>query len=131
MAQADLPRMDTARLVRFAVSGGVSAGVFFLVSLSLTAAGLRLSAAALAAYATAFCVGYGLQRNWTFGAASRHRIALPRYFALQAACALATALLSEWIASAGADRLLALLAVTGFAGLASFVASSRWVFRPS
>ncbi len=131
MARADITSMDTARLIRFAVSGGLSAVVFFLAALALASAGLRPGWAALAAYATAFCVGYGLQRNWTFGAASRHRVALPRYLALQAACAGATALLSEWITSAGAHPLLALVVVTGFAGLASFFASSRWVFRPA
>ena len=55
----------------------------------------RLSPASVIAYAMAFVIAYSAQRNWTFGGGHAHGRALPRYFILQAGCALGSGVLAH------------------------------------
>jgi len=117
------------RFVRFVTVGVGAAALLLVVSYLLASAGLPPFAAGLIAYAIAFVVAYSAQRGWTFGAAHGHGYALPRYFALQAGCAL----MSGVIAHVSVDRLhmspLAMsVLVTVAASAVSYVVSSLWVF---
>jgi putative flippase GtrA len=75
--------------------------------------------------------GYALNRTWTFRAQRGHLVALPRYFAVQAAALLLNlALLFVIVDGAGvakeAGQAIALPAVS----LATFATHRRWTFDP-
>ena len=117
------------RTVRFLISGGATAVLFFAASFALMLAGATPLVAATAAYAFAFLAGYLVQRGWTFGARHAHRFAAPRYLLLQAGCALGSGVLAELLAGRfGLPPLAVSLLTTGAAGAVSYVVSSTWVF---
>lgn len=66
------------QIIRFTVTGGVSAGVYSLV-LYLLINTIETHTAAGAAYVAAMAINYLMQRIWTFRSTRRHREALPRY----------------------------------------------------
>jgi putative flippase GtrA len=81
------------------------------------------------AYAICFVVAYLLQRFWTFEAKHAHREALPRYLALQAACAVFSGVVPQVaIDHFGATRLVAVGLATLAAGALSYVGSTLLVF---
>ncbi|MET0293728.1 MAG: GtrA family protein, partial [Phenylobacterium sp.] len=127
-ATARLQMPPAARLIRFLVSGGLATFVFFLASYLFLRFGWRPAAANLCAYATAFGLGYGLQRGWTFEARHAHGHALPRYFVVQAACAVLAAGVGEAGAWLGLSPLPLSLTSALACGAASYLASSFWVF---
>ena len=118
-----------ARFIRFVISGGFCAALFFCLYYVGVLLGLRAFAANLAAYAIAFSVGYMLQRNWAFGGRHRHQAALPRYAVVQVCCALLTSGVNEVATTyIHLPKLLLSLFATFLAGGASYVASLLWVF---
>jgi putative flippase GtrA len=118
------------RTLRFIVSGGLSAGLYFVLAYGLLRSGVEPLNAGFTAYAISFLTGYGLQRQWTFAGRHRHQEALPRYFALQACCAAASAVALELgHALLAASPLVVSLVTTVVLGALSYVVSSRWVFR--
>lgn len=117
------------RLFRFLVVGVGAAALLFLLSFLLVHAGLPPFAASTLAYGIAFVVAYSAQRGWTFGAEHDHGHALPRYFVLQAGCALFSGLVSHVAVAQFGMSPLAMSAVTTIVTSAvSFVLSSVWVF---
>jgi putative flippase GtrA len=117
------------RFVRFVTVGVGAAALLLVLSYVLASIGLPPFAAGLIAYAMAFVVAYSAQRGWTFGAAHGHGHALPRYFVLQAGCAL----LSGVLAHIAVDRfqmspLAMSVLITAVASAVSYVVSSLWVF---
>lgn len=119
----------SARVARFVIVGVGSAALLAVVTYLLIQAGVSPFASGLIAYAVAFGVAYALQRNWTFEGAGRHSRTLPRYFLVQAACALIsgglTHALKSWLGwpAAGAS-----LAMTFVVAVISYLASTYWVF---
>lgn len=73
---------DKYEFIRFAIIGGVSAGVYF-VGLYFLLGAFSLVVSAVAAYASAMVVNYLCQRAWTFKSDRRHDEALPRYLVVQ------------------------------------------------
>ena len=117
------------RMVRFAVTGTASAGVFFSLSVVLVRAGSPPFLASLTAFAIAFFLGYALQHGWTFRARHRHLLSFPRYLVLQ----IFSCLVSALIADAAITRLgfspFAMSALTTIVASAiSFFGSLFWVF---
>lgn len=111
------------------VVGSSAAGLLFLLSFALVSAGLPPFAASLIAYAIAFGAAYLAQRGWTFGGRHGHDHALPRYFALQAGCAIFSGLVSHVSVTRFGMSPVAMSAVTTIAASAvSFFVSSLWVF---
>ena len=126
---ADLITRRHAKFVRFVISGGGCAFLFFCLYFAGVSLGLPAFAANLGAYAIAFSAGYLLQRNWTFGARHRHQSALPRYALVQICCALVTSGVTEIATShLSVPKLVSSLLATIIAGGASYVASLLWVF---
>lgn len=117
------------RPVRF-VTVGVGAAVLMLVlSYLLVSAGMPPFAGTVVAYAVALATAYTAQRTWTFGARHGHGHALPRYFIIQAGCALMSGILAQLLATYLQMSPLAMSAVTATAAsLASYFLSSRWAF---
>ena len=117
------------RVARFVLVGGGAAALLMVLTWGLMRLGMAPFAAGLLGYAISFVVAYTLQRNWTFEGAGRHSRTLPRYFALQAFCALATGGLSHLLAVRLGWTPAAASAVTTLcASVISYVGSSLWVF---
>jgi len=75
------------------------------------------------------CCAYLAQRGWTFGGSHAHARALPRYFVLQAGCAIFSGVVSHIaVARFGMAPLPMAVATTIAASAASYVVSSVWVF---
>src|SRR4051795_10266983 len=85
--------------IRFFVTGGGAAALFFALSVAFVTAGAPPFWGSLAAYAIAFLASYLLQRGWTFRGLHRHRHALPRYLILQLGCALSSAAAAQAVVS--------------------------------
>jgi putative flippase GtrA len=118
-----------ARAVRFVIVGGGAAALLMLLTLALLRAGAPPFLAGLGAYAVAFVAAYLLQRNWTFGGAGRHARTLPRYFTVQASCALVSGGLSHVLVKGlGWPPAAASAAMTLCVSAVSYLASSLWVF---
>jgi putative flippase GtrA len=116
-------------VIRFIVTGGGAAALFFVLSVAFVTTGAPPFWGSLAAYAVAFLASYLLQRGWTFRSLHRHGHALPRYLILQLGCALSSAAAAQALVSLfAAPVLLMSFIATGFAGVVSYVLSSKWVF---
>lgn len=115
--------------MRFLIVGGGAAALLWLLTFVFLRLGAPAFASGLGAYAIAFVVAYLLQRNWTFGGAGRHRRTLPRYFLVQASCALASGGLSHLLTSTlGWPAIAASLTMTVCVSAFSYLASTYWVF---
>jgi putative flippase GtrA len=123
-------------MLRF-VCVGVGVAVFFgFLTYALLSGGAPPFWASVFAYVICFVVAYLLQRFWTFEAKHPHREALPKYFALQVACAVLSGLVPQVaIDHFGATHLVAAGLAASAAGVLSYVGSTLFVFpnarRPS
>lgn len=119
----------SARVARFVIVGVGSAALLAGITYLLMLAGVAAFASGLIAYGVAFGVAYALQRNWTFEGAGSHRRTLPRYFLVQAFCALLSGALTHalktWL---GWPPAVASLAMTLVVAVISYLASTHWVF---
>ena len=117
------------RAVRFLTVGVGAALLFFVLTYGLVSLGMPPFAGAAIAYAAAFVIAYSAQRSWTFGGGHDHGRTLPRYFILQAGCALGSGLLAHVVTDKFQMPPLTMsMLTTVTAGLVSYVVSSRWVF---
>lgn len=117
------------RLVRFLIVGAGAALLLFALLYVFAWLGMAPFAGSVLAYAIAFAVAYTAQRGWTFGARHDHGHALPRYFAVQAGCAVISGISSHLaVTKLGAPPLVMSAITTVVASAASFVLSSTWVF---
>jgi putative flippase GtrA len=128
MAQAQSGRSRT-RLVRFLTVGVGAAALLFTLSYVFARTGIAPFAASSLAYLIAFIVAYAAQRSWTFEGAQDHRVAFPRYLALQLGCALFSGLVSHAsVAFFETSFFVMSLAATVATSAVSYILSSTWVF---
>jgi len=115
---------------RFGVVGILATGVHAGVVVALVElAGLDPVTANFPAFATAVLVSYAGNRLWTFGAAGRHRVLLPRFAAVAVAGFLLNhLLLSLMVDRFGIDYRQALPVVVLVVPLLSFLLNRIWVF---
>ncbi len=75
--------MQRRHLTRFILTGLAASATHYIV-LYCCADMLQMDPvlATLPAFSLAFILSYGLNRNWTFASAERHRRAIPAYLAL-------------------------------------------------
>lgn len=119
-----------AQLARFVLVGAGAAALLFVLAWGFVALGAPPFGSGIAAYAIAFVAAYSAHRAWTFGARHAHRTALPRYLAVQLGCGLASGALAHVaVHGAGASPAVMSALVTVAASAASFMLTSRWVFR--
>jgi putative flippase GtrA len=117
------------RLVRFITVGVGAAALLLVLAYLFISIGLPPFAAGLAGYGGAFLAAYTAQRCWTFGAAHGHGHALPRYFVLQAGCALTSGGLAHIaVDGLGMAPLTTSVLITVATSAVSYIVSSRWVF---
>jgi len=123
------PAGGTGRFARFVTVGVGAALLLFLLSWLFAALGFMPLVGSTIAYAIAFAVAYTAQRFWTFGARHSHGHALPRYFAVQAGCAVFSGVFAELATRfAGVPPVAVAAATTVAASGASYVLSAYWVF---
>ncbi len=122
---------DRGKITRFVIVGVGAAVLLFVLTYVFALLGAPPFAGSVAAYAIAFAVAYTAQRNWTFKSTTSHRRTLPRYFAVQAGCALtAGAVAHGSVHLLGASPLVMSIITTLAASAISFVLSSLWAFAP-
>ncbi len=122
---------DNRKIARFVVVGVGAAALLFALSYLFVRLGAPPFIASTVAYAIAFSVAYTAQRNWTFRSRASHQRTLPRYFAVQAGCALLAGAISHVAVHVlGASPLVMAIVTTLAASAISFVLSSIWAFAP-
>lgn len=122
---------DSRRLTRFVIVGVGAALLLFTLSYLFVRLGAAPFAGSTLAYAIAFAVAYTAQRNWTFEATQDHAQTLPRYFVLQAGCAITSGITAHTAVTLfGASPVMMSVVTTIVASAVSFVLSSLWVFAP-
>jgi putative flippase GtrA len=121
--------VDGAIGLRFVIVGVGAAALLFCLSWLFVAAGMPAFAGSMLAYAIAFVAAYSAQRNWTFGGGHGHGHALPRYFVLQAGCAILSGAVAHLAVTGlhASPLIMSALTVAG-ASAASYVGSILWVF---
>ncbi len=123
---------DRARLVRFLVVGVGAAALLFVLSYLFVKLGMAPFTGSTLAYLIAFIVAYTAQRNWTFQSKGSHTTTLPRYFVLQAGCAIVSGVTAHTAVSVFGASPFAMSGITTIvASVVSFVLSSVWVFAPN
>jgi putative flippase GtrA len=125
-----VPSADTLpRLVRYAVSGGLSALTHFTVGLSANLAGFAAVPASTIGFAASVAVSYLLQRGWVFRTGASHTVTGPRFLTVTAAAfGLNTAVL--WLGAdllGGSFSLVQTIAILLIPGL-NYLLNSRWTF---
>jgi putative flippase GtrA len=124
-----LNRLAQLRLARFITVGTLAAGMLLALTWLLVSAGLPPFAGSITAYVLTFLCAYTAQRGWTFGGAHGHARALPRYFALQAGCAVFSGTVSHVaVTRYGLSPLPMAALTTVLTSAASYVLSLVWVF---
>lgn len=124
-----LSRLARHRLARFVTVGTLAAGMLFALTWLLVSTGLPPFAGSITAYVLTFLCAYTAQRGWTFGGGHGHAQALPRYFALQAGCAVFSGTVSHVAVTRYGLSPVAMAAVTTvLTSAASYVLSLVWVF---
>lgn len=120
------------RLQRFVIVGVGAALLLFGLSYAFVRLGMSPFAGSTLAYAIAFVVAYCAQKSWTFQSRERHMTTLPRYFVLQAGCAITSGITAHTAVTVfGASPIVMSAVTTIVASAVSFVLSSIWVFAPA
>jgi putative flippase GtrA len=123
------PAFVQTRLFRFLTVGVGAALLLLVLSWLLVSSGLSPFTGSVVAYAIAVVVAYSAQRGWTFGGQHDHTHAMPRYLALQAACAAFSGLVSHIaVTQFGLSPLAMSVVTTVMTSTVSYVVSSLWVF---
>lgn len=120
------------RLQRFVIVGVGAALLLFGLSYAFVHMGMTPFTGSTLAYAIAFVVAYFAQKSWTFQSRERHTTTLPRYFVLQAGCAITSGITAHTAVTVfGASPFVMSAVTTIVASAVSFVLSSIWVFTPA
>jgi len=124
-----ISRLTRHRLARFVTVGTLAAGMLLALTWLLVSIGMPPFAGSITAYVLTFLCAYAAQRGWTFGGAHGHARALPRYFALQAGCAVFSGTVSHVAVTRYGLSPLAMAGLTTvLTSTASYVLSLVWVF---
>jgi len=122
--------VNTARIVRFLCVGCAAAGIYIVLGTGLVE---RLywppGFASCVAYGISIPVAYLAQKAFTFSSQSSHRVAFPRYIALQIASLVLASVFAEVTSQAGqAPPVFSFLFAAVVAVIFNYLVMSRWVF---
>ena len=120
-------RPDYARMARFGTVGAINTAIGYGVILLGLAAGWSDLAANAAGYAAGICIGFLLNRNWTFRASPGHG-ALARYVGVFAFCYGLNLAVMFSAKAFGAPAPLAHLAAIAVYSVCFYIGSARYVF---
>ncbi|HAY47217.1 MAG TPA: hypothetical protein DCY55_13185 [Gammaproteobacteria bacterium] len=115
--------------LRFLVAGAANTAVNYSLFVLLVYVGVHYNIALVIEYVCGICLGYVLNRYWTFSSTTSKRKDFPRYIALYVAVFLLNAVILNAlvlfdIAGPIVGQLIALCAAT----LLSFQLQNKWVF---
>ena len=119
----------TSQIFSYLAIGGAAATVYILVCVLLTEFGLPPGLASISGYLLVIPPAYFGQKIMTFRSPAWHRIALPRYLALQVAGNIAGYFTSEHLVRAGAPLWAAFGTVAVLVAGTNFLAMKYWAFR--
>ena len=114
--------------VRFVMTGGGAAMLFYLMTFVALRSGAPPFAGTLTAYAVTVVTSYTIQHSWTFRGRRGHGHAFPRYVAAQVVSALLAATLARATSDLGLTAAALALVPTLAASAVSYVLSRYWVF---
>jgi putative flippase GtrA len=125
------PPARTARIFRFALVGGLSSGVYALVTFAATkVVGLRIEIANVLGYLVGIPMNFILHRQVTFMSSGRLTQELPRFVATHACNLLAsTAIVYILVEVAGLPVLIGIAAVVVAIPAAQYLLLEAWVFH--
>jgi putative flippase GtrA len=121
-------RLLQERMVRFVITGGSAATLFYVLTFAFLNAGATPFWGTLAAYAVAFLVSYTVQHAWTFGGRHLHSESFPRYLTAQILCAVTTGIAAHTAGRYGLAPAVVPLATTLIGSAMSYGLSRFWVF---
>ncbi len=118
------------RLVRFAMTGGAASAVYAVCAfVGVDMLGMSGLVASVLAYLIAIPVSFAGQKYWTFRAKGELSYELPRFFAVQISCLIASALIMTILVDIlHLSHILGVAAVIVSIPAASYVLMSRRVF---
>src|SRR6185295_9560687 len=119
----------TGQIFSYLAIGGASALAYILVGIMLTGFGLSPGLASVAGYLLVIFPAYFGQKILTFRSSAWHRIAFPKYLALQVAGNIAGYFISEYLVRAGLPTWIAFGTVAVIVAGMNFFAMKYWTFR--
>ena len=122
-------RTELVRIARFCVVGASNTAVTFVSFAVLVALGLPAPAASGAAFVLGAANGYVWNTRWTFADQGVGASVLPRYVAVQVACAALSAGGVAVARSDGVARLTAEIVILPWVTLVAYALSRTIVFR--
>ena len=120
---------QTGQVFSYLTIGGATALAYILVCMLLTGFGLSPGLASVAGYLMVVFPAYFGQKILTFRSSAWHRIALPKYLALQVAGNIAGCFISEYLVRAGLPTWMAFGTVAVIVAGTNFFAMKYWTFR--
>ncbi|HKQ45328.1 MAG TPA: GtrA family protein [Rhizomicrobium sp.] len=124
-----MPEHRSRQIFLYLLIGGATALVYVAVCVSLVRAGVPTGLASVAGYLLVVPPAYLGQKIFTFHSPALHRIALPKYLALQTTGNIAGYFLSERLVLAGTPAWAAFSAVAIMVAGTNFLAMKYWAFR--
>lgn len=127
---AGVDRALLGRLVRFAMTGGAASAVYAVCAfVGVDMLGLSGLVSSIVAYLIAIPVSFAGQKYWTFRATGNLSYELPRFFAVQITCLIASALIMTVLVDVlHLSHVLGVAAVIVAIPAASYILMSRGVF---
>jgi putative flippase GtrA len=127
---SSMPIGDPLRLVRYGISGGLSAVTHFGVGfVGVRAFGVAAVVASAAGFAASVVVSYLLQRGWVFRSGRRHGVAGPRFLVVTgAAFALNTVVLWVGVVLLGGPFVVVQGVAIVLIPVLNYAMNSRWTF---
>jgi putative flippase GtrA len=120
---------DFGQVFFYLLVGGSTALIYVLVCMTLSHFGVSPGLSSVAGYLLVILPAYFGQKELTFRSSTWHRVALPKYLALQAAGNIAGYFLSNYLAESGSPRLVVFCAVAVMIAATNFAILKYWTFR--
>lgn len=118
------------RWVRFGLTGGAATLSYFLLGLLFVKQwGMFVLVGNALAYVISFIVSYLGQSRWTFGVRGNHKVALPRFAAVQAFGLLFNSLVVGICTLRGLSYEVSMLVASAAVPVLVFFLCKYWVFR--
>jgi putative flippase GtrA len=124
-----MPQRRAAQIFFYFLVGGSTALVYIFVCVLLTRLGMPAGLASVAGYLLVIPPAYFGQKILTFRSSAWHRIAVPKYLALQLVGSIAGYFLSNRLARAGLPDWAVFGAVAIMVAVTNFLALKYWTFR--
>jgi putative flippase GtrA len=124
-----MPMAELWRITKFALVGGISVAVYFLIIFVMAPIISSTVVLAAVAYVGSAIFNYVLQRNFTFRARIPHALSFSRYIGMHViALVINSGLMVLLVDVATVNLYVAILIVAGFIAVMNFLLSRFWVY---